>query len=136
MPGFPDKKLVQILAFAVPVLVADQVTKRVAIQYFPVACNSGGPFGLDFKPLVVSVLTLLLFGYLIGAESRKLRIFGYSLIIAGGVSNLLDRLIYGCVRDFISLTRVFPTFNLADFILTLGVLVVLYDALKSRTVTK
>ena len=48
---------------------------------------------------------------------------GLLLIAAGGVGNLLDRLIYGYVVDFIELQFVtFPIFNLADVAICLGAL--------------
>jgi len=54
---------------------------------------------------------------------------GLSLIFGGGVSNLVDRLMLGCVRDFINLpswTR-WPSFNLADSAISIGVLIIGYQ---------
>lgn len=48
----------------------------------------------------------------------------FALLLAGGVSNLLDRILFGCVRDF-SLIPWFPAFNGADVLLTIGVIVFL-----------
>ncbi len=46
------------------------------------------------------------------------------IIIAGALGNLIDRLLYGAVVDFVSIhyqTWYFPTFNIADIAITVGV---------------
>jgi lipoprotein signal peptidase len=49
------------------------------------------------------------------------------LILAGGVSNLIDRICFGCVIDFIDL-KFWPVFNLADIYITMGgiILIIFY----------
>lgn len=48
------------------------------------------------------------------------------LVIAGGLGNLIDRLMYGCVIDFIYIRIInFPVFNLADIYITVGVFMML-----------
>lgn len=47
-----------------------------------------------------------------------------SLLIAGTIGNLVDRIIYGGVRDFINVNIFnFPIFNLADTMLCIGVFI-------------
>lgn len=56
-----------------------------------------------------------------------------SMIIGGGMANLIDRAINGFVIDFISVLS-YPTFNIADIFITLGVLFLLvFYAKISRT---
>jgi lipoprotein signal peptidase len=43
----------------------------------------------------------------------------WSLITSGAISNIIDRLYFGCVTDFIDL-RFWPVFNLADIYITIG----------------
>lgn len=43
----------------------------------------------------------------------------FALVLVGGLSNLADRIIFGCVRD-IFLVSWFPAFNSADVYLTIG----------------
>ena len=50
---------------------------------------------------------------------------GLSLVVAGILGNLIDRLIFGFVRDFISI-GLWPTFNIADAYNTIGVCILLY----------
>jgi signal peptidase II len=47
------------------------------------------------------------------------------LFASGAAGNLLDRLIYSGVRDFIDF-HVWPVFNMADVFLTCAVLVLLW----------
>lgn len=41
------------------------------------------------------------------------------LILSGAFSNIIDRLTFGCVTDFIDL-KFWPVFNLADIFIVLG----------------
>ena len=53
-----------------------------------------------------------------------------ALLIAGGSANLVERLAYGSVTDFLDLgigTIRWPTFNLADVAVVLGVSILLFD---------
>ena len=53
---------------------------------------------------------------------RKVNRLIASLLIAGTLGNLIDRIIYGGVRDFININIFnFPIFNLADTMLCIGV---------------
>lgn len=52
------------------------------------------------------------------------------LIFAGGLSNLVDRVVFGCVRDF-AFVPWFPAFNPADVFLTIGVVLFLTPVWKS-----
>ncbi|MDQ1283804.1 MAG: signal peptidase [Patescibacteria group bacterium] len=45
--------------------------------------------------------------------------FGILLIASGAISNIIDRVLYGCVIDFIDL-HFWPVFNLADAFITIG----------------
>jgi len=47
-----------------------------------------------------------------------------ALLIAGTIGNLIDRIIYGGVRDFIDIGLFnFPIFNFADIMLSIGVII-------------
>lgn len=63
---------------------------------------------------------------------------GLSLMIGGAFSNMLDRIFYGHVVDFINLGFInFPVFNIADIGITGGaVLVILYALIFDRNVKK
>ncbi len=55
-----------------------------------------------------------------------------SLIIGGALGNVIDRILHGQVTDFIHLhyqMHYFPAFNIADSAISIGVAVMLLDAL-------
>jgi signal peptidase II len=55
-----------------------------------------------------------------------------SLIIGGAIGNVIDRVLFGQVIDFLHFhyqQHYFPAFNVADSAITLGVIIMLYDAL-------
>lgn len=88
--------------------------------------NSGIAFGLFSRstPLVI-VLTsaIVLWVFLFFARSgarHPLLPAALGLVIGGSVSNLFDRISNGYVTDFIDFDR-FPSFNLADSFIVLGV---------------
>lgn len=56
-----------------------------------------------------------------------------SFILGGGISNLLDRITFGYVRDFIDL-KIFPVFNIADIFISLGLLIYVYNEVKSKNI--
>ncbi|MET0069764.1 MAG: signal peptidase II [Candidatus Thiodiazotropha sp.] len=55
-----------------------------------------------------------------------------SLIIGGAIGNVIDRILFGQVIDFLHFhyqQHYFPAFNVADSAITIGVIIMLYDAL-------
>ena len=59
-------------------------------------------------------------------EKDELTNWGVSLILAGGIGNLIDRVFRGSVVDYIDITKLFnwPVFNLADIYIVIGVILV------------
>lgn len=96
------------LSFLVHSYLAD------VLQVFP---NSGISFGIYCNLLlVVSFLMLLIVMVLFWREENV----GLMIISVGGMMNLVDRLVFGYVRDYWSLGFVYN--NLADWIIVAGVL--------------
>lgn len=124
-------KLLSVSYFILPLVFVDQAAKLFAIKYFIYICNSSGVFGLTTGGLPIYTGVLLLVSYSIFLEKRKYALIGLSFIFAGGFSNLMDRLFFGCVRDFIRILT-FPTFNFADFLITIGVILVIFGLFKNK----
>jgi len=64
--------------------------------------------------------------------TSRLLLASYALILAGAVGNLIDRLRYGHVVDFIHLHWqgwYYPAFNVADSAITIGAVLLVWDAL-------
>jgi len=92
--------------------------------------NRGGIFGIFpegryFFIIISFVALMLLLYFFIKIEPKTLFItFNISLIISGISGNLIDRLKYGYVIDFISVKN-FPVFNLSDSYITIGIVLML-----------
>ena len=66
------------------------------------------------------------------ARGKTVLALGLALLLGGAVGNLIDRLIYGYVVDFILVYYrdwSYPAFNVADSAITCGVALVLFDGL-------
>ena len=82
--------------------------------------------------LIGSVLTAFLI-YMMIKTSNKMEKWGLTVIIAGALSNIVDRGMNNYVLDFIYLHYkdfYWPAFNFADIYITFGVLMILYQVLK------
>ena len=124
---------------ALTVLAADQATKWFALEYLsrvptvPVlpgffhltfVLNSGVAFGFfQGHGLWITVGTLgilaLLFRATLRVDPGRWVPVCLGLILGGAVGNLVDRLRFGGVVDFLDF-RVWPVFNLADSCITVG----------------
>ncbi len=95
--------------------------------------NTGATFGL-FKEgnFIFVILTIVVIGAIIYyyKKYKKLRL-GFDFILAGAFGNLINRVFYGYVIDFIDF-KVWPVFNLADVFIVIGVLIVLYFGWRNK----
>lgn len=100
--------------------------------------NTGAAFGLfqDAAPLlaVASVAGIaLILVYLFSPEFAQPSIrLALSLMLAGAIGNLFDRVGHGEVVDFLKLPR-WPAFNVADSAITIGVGLLLWITLFGRS---
>lgn len=72
-------------------------------------------------PLLIVIIVFLAFWFYQAYEKKEIIIWPLGLLLIGAVSNLLDRLFYGGVIDFIKLAF-FPVFNLSDVYITIAVI--------------
>lgn len=117
-----------IIFFAV---ILDQLSKVFAGKYLAIVCNRGIAFGINFGNSIIYLLVLGVCIYMLFREKALSRAVALSLIFGGGLSNYIDRLFAGCVRDFISAFS-FPTFNLADVFISGGVFLLLINYLRKN----
>ncbi len=92
--------------------------------------NRGAAFGiLQGKVYLLVMFTVIIMGMLYfnvlrTKKKSALLTLSTSLIFTGALGNLIDRVRYGFVVDFISLhwkdAYYFPTFNVADILITIG----------------
>ena len=73
--------------------------------------------------IVLAVAVSLCLIYLMCKESNRVKQVAYSLIIGGAIGNVIDRIRYGAVLDFLDFhykTYHWPAFNLADTVICVG----------------
>ena len=130
-----------VLLSTVPaVLLMDQLSKYLVQKYLPLGqswpsdgllrlthgTNSGSAFGLfpNMTPvlIVASVVAIgfVAYFYRVHAMPKPLLRFAVGLLLGGAVGNLIDRLRFGTVVDFIDVGW-WPIFNLADSSIVVGV---------------
>lgn len=144
------------LWIAVAVIILDQLTKFAATDYLTqhgeihlapflnlvLVHNTGAAFGflssaggwqnVFFIIVAVAACAFILWmSWRLSARDRLLAI-ALMLVLGGALGNLLDRLIYGYVIDFIDVyydTWHWPAFNVADSAITIGAILLIIDAL-------
>lgn len=141
---FKKYYLVYII-FAI-LLTVDMITKALAVDInirvipnvlsFIYSQNTGGAFSLlSNNTVLLTIITAIFIVVIIVLDkfyksNSKLYRVGYSLILTGAVGNLIDRILFGYVRDFIKLdfmdfTKLNTIFNVADICVTFGVCIMI-----------
>ena len=92
--------------------------------------NNGAAFsmmsGRQFTLILIALLALIYIIYYI--KKYNVKNIGYSFLVGGIIGNLLDRMIYGYVIDFIGIDIFkyhFPIFNIADIFIVVGAFFIL-----------
>jgi len=127
----------KIFIISIILVILDQVTKFLfqnkvyeitSFFSFTYAENTGMAFSLlqnmNWLFIIISLIALGLVIYY-----YKVHPLAMSLIIAGIIGNLIDRIFFGFVRDFISVS-IWPVFNIADACSTIGVIILIYYFIK------
>lgn len=145
------------IALLIPlIIILDQVAKYLIKNFlskgdsFPLiknwlhltyVQNFGAAFGIfkkgtDFFIFISSfaiIFIILMFLYereLKSSRNKRLRL-GLGMILAGAVGNLIDRLRFGYVIDFIDI-RIWPVFNIADSSITIGAIFLIYELVREK----
>ena len=143
------------LILAAVILIADQVSKYLLLQFLEqkqamvsgvevtsffnlvLVWNRGVSFGLfnQSDPVMpyllmalAAVLVTLVGRWLLKAETR-LEAWAFGLIIGGAIGNVIDRIRFGAVVDFLdfhAFGQHWPAFNVADSAIVIGACIILY----------
>ncbi len=151
------------IAIVLVLVAADQVTKWLVVANIPLGGsvtvidgflqwryiqNYGAAFGvlqnqrwifIGFTAVVVVAAIIFLFTKYCRS---KFLTFALALVIAGGIGNLIDRIVLGYVVDFISVSFFPPIFNFADCCVCIGAVLLVafvlffpsYDPIKQKKV--
>lgn len=134
----------RIILISTLTLILDILTKQLVINlmienqsialiknFFSItyAKNTGVAFSFleGNVPLIIiitSIIILLILKYIKETVQNKYEIICYGLIIGGSIGNLIDRIIYGYVIDFLDFNLFgypFPIFNIADTTIVIGI---------------
>jgi signal peptidase II len=120
------------------VVLCDQVLKWWASRYGVVSVNAGVSFGLGtaVSPQVITIVIAALFAVIVYVGWRTWLRFpkASGLFIGGAISNIIDRLVFGGVRDWLSLPGTGLQNNLADWAIGLGMVMLLLHLERERNV--
>jgi lipoprotein signal peptidase len=133
--NFPSSRLG--LQWFVFVIFLDQLTKFVAgWQGRGVILNSGISLGLGSQvpPMLTTAVLALVWIFLAwgGRQLWRNHPVAGALILGGGFSNLIDRLLLGGVRDWLLLPLTGLTNNLADWALFVGLAILFWQIYNRR----
>jgi signal peptidase II len=132
-----------IAGVAIVVLWLDQFTKHLIVTSFlPGESRYVIPHFLKWTYernavllIAMAIVVLVLFWFSFrdaAARSRTVRV-AFGMIVGGAIGNVLDRVHYGYVIDFIDFYRIWPNiFNIADSCITVGVGLLLLSSLVTR----
>ena len=160
LTGIDRKQLWLYTLAGVLVIVADRITKLVIAASMPLygarpvvegffdlvhTRNTGIAFSLfsDSSPTVreivipvvsvIAVVFVVVLFFQSGSDSWRFR-FGLTLVLAGALGNLYDRVVFGFVVDFLDFYvggYHWPAFNVADSSITTGAALLVLDSIIS-----
>ena len=149
------KFIISVILILFVTITLDQLTKYIAfinlfkdkqvliinnfLNFRPV-WNDGISFGMlqgygNFGRIsfIIIAISISLWIILYSKKLNMIGFVGYNMIAGGALGNVIDRLIHGKVIDFIDLHYKeyhWPTFNMADSFIFIGVLLFIYNELK------
>lgn len=154
-----NKKILLIIFIILISICIDQIVKQIVIKNvfnssiqiikgvlnFTYVENTGGAYGIGSNNILIFIIiNIIILGILMKFAISKreeidtISLIAISLIIAGGMGNLIDRVARGYVVDFVDINPVlkYPVFNIADIFVVTGCIVIaielIYRTIKSR----
>lgn len=147
------KKILLVLLTVAMLVLLDQITKHLAVAYlsgnkifkvigdwlrFILVYNKDAAFSISYgtpelRTFFMAIATIVIFIYLVYSLAKNFPYYYLlclSLILSGGIGNLIDRLRIGKVVDFIQmgiapLNLYWPVYNLADSYVVIGVSIII-----------
>lgn len=150
-----------VSAWVASIVIVDQIAKVIVDRTMPLhhsipvidgvfnltyVRNTGAAFGIfsesheAFRLPFLIVVSVVAIGFII-VMLRRLRsgetglVTALAFILGGAIGNLIDRLVYGEVIDFLDVywsSYHWPAFNVADSFITIGVTITLFYLIRAR----
>lgn len=151
--------MLRFYAISFAIVILDQLTKKIILakmalrdvvevtSFFDIVHlhNYGAAFSFlhnaggwqRYFLSAISILVSIVLPFYIKKNQHDIFLaMGLTLVLGGAIGNLVDRLFLGYVVDFVSLhiddIFYWPAFNVADSAISLGVILLIYDALKKK----
>ena len=134
--------LIPILDFAAKFFVfnnlsaSDEIKTFIPFLSIVKVKNFGIAFGIlkGQTGLLILFISVILIALLYLVFSKKIKskqlLVAISFIIGGGIGNLIDRMFFGYVIDYLKLSFFPPVCNLSDYFICLGGLIIALYCLK------
>jgi signal peptidase II len=145
-------------ALAAAIVVADQIVKWIVLRYFApgeqrvvtdffnlvLVFNKGAAFSLLAQapgwqaPLLSAfalIAAVVVSVFIVRSPERQILCFGLALILGGAIGNVIDRLRFGQVVDFLDFHAFgwhWPAFNVADSAISVGAVILILEGFIRR----
>ncbi len=158
MEQLTKRKIIILLLVTGTVVLLDQISKAFILQALPLyenieiipgffnithIHNPGGAFGIFasmsselrhffFIGVALVALGIVLYFYISTPPSHPFLATGFALILGGAIGNLIDRIRFGQVVDFLDFfidQWHYPAFNVADSAITIGISIFIFHIL-------
>lgn len=150
----------KIYLLSILVIIIDQITKLIIMnnmkigeeivvikKFFSIlyVTNTGAAFSiLENSTTLIIIISLFCLALIVSLLKKEkditpIKIISFGILIGGMISNLIDRVFYKNVVDFLSFNIInyrFPVFNIADIGITIGVFLYLLVNLKEEILSK
>lgn len=150
------KAIIQLIIISLIVFTLDHISKKLVFNfldeteeettvlipkviYLEKVTNTGGIWGtFRGNNKIIMTVNLIVFPLLFVIFYKFIFIslftrIGLSLVIGGALGNIMDRLLHGHVRDFISIRLIhWPIFNLADTFISCGAIIMIIYIWRSK----
>lgn len=150
----------KIYLLSIIVIIIDQITKLIIMnnmkigeeivvikKFFSIlyVTNTGAAFSiLENSTTLIIIISLFCLALIVSLLKKEkditpIKVISFGILIGGMISNLIDRVFYKNVVDFLSFNIInyrFPVFNIADIGITIGVFLYLLVNLKEEILSK
>ncbi|PKN77839.1 MAG: signal peptidase II [Candidatus Cloacimonetes bacterium HGW-Cloacimonetes-1] len=142
---FFDQLTKILIRVKMPIFQAMPVAENVFGELFRISHvkNDGAAFSLSLPNpaynriflISITIVAIALIAYMLYKAAHKIQVIAYGLVLGGAIGNLIDRVIFGVVTDFIDvdfpdfIMHRFPVFNIADTAINIAMVLLIIDIL-------